>query len=91
MRCKCPFLVYAAFALLAGTPVATQQPEATPKTSSQAPASPSPTVPQLLLSAKTLCVLVPLGNGVLKTEISNKLLRWGKLTLVTDPSEQISF
>jgi hypothetical protein len=84
MRCKRTFPVYLAL-LLVIAPAAAQQPdEATPKESSQASAS-TPTVPQLLLSAKTLCVVVPSGNAVLKTEISNKLIKWGKLTLIADP------
>jgi hypothetical protein len=63
------------FGLVAVTPCAAQQPEATPTTTNQAPGPASPTAAQLLLSAKTLCVLVPSGNAVLKTEISNRLLR----------------
>ena len=85
MMRKYSLLLYVGF--LAVVPLAAQQPEGTPEPSSQAPASPSPAVPQLLLSAKTLCVLVPSGNAVLKTEISNKLIRWGKLTLVTAPEQ----
>ncbi len=87
MRRKLTLLVY--FALLGVTPtLAAQQSEgATAKSSNPTSASPSPTAPQLLLSAKTLCVSVPSGNAVLKTEISNKLLRWGKLTLVADPEK----
>lgn len=74
-------------AFLMVVPLAAQQPDKPPQTSSQAPATPSPSVPQLLLSAKTLCVLVPSGNAVLKTEISNKLITWGKLMLVTAPEQ----
>jgi len=40
---------------------------------------------EILVSAKTLCVFVPSGNPVLKTELSGKLIKWGKLTLVTSP------
>ena len=87
MKCKRTLQVYLAL-LLVMVPAAAQQPdEATAKESSQASASSTPTVPQLLLSAKTLCVLVPSGNAVLKTEISNKLIKWGKLTLITDPDQ----
>jgi hypothetical protein len=85
VRCRCSLLV--CFAFLALIPGEAQQPNATAKASAQAPASQNPTVPQLLLSAKTLYVLVPSGNAVLETEISNKLLRWGKLTLVTAPEK----
>jgi hypothetical protein len=47
------------------------------------PVSPS----EMLGSAKTLCVWVTSGNPVLKTEVSSKILQWGKLTLVTDPND----
>jgi S1-C subfamily serine protease len=42
---------------------------------------------EIVVSAKTLCVLVPSGNAVLKTELSGKLLEWGKLKLVSSPDE----
>jgi len=74
-------------AFLMVTPLAAQEPDAPPRTSSRAPTSPSQSAPKLLLSAKTLCVLVPSGNAVLKTEISNKLTTWGKLTIVTAPEQ----
>lgn len=77
--CNMPKTLLLCVAFLALTPISAQQPTA----SSEAP----PTPQQLLLSAKTLCVLVPSDNAVLKTEISNKLIRWGKLTLVADPKQ----
>jgi hypothetical protein len=85
MMRKPTLLVFIAF--LSAASLAGQQPETTPKTSSQSPAAQSPTAPQLLLSAKTLCVLVPSGNAVLKTEITNKLASWGKLALVSAPEQ----
>ncbi len=42
---------------------------------------------ELVTSAKTLCVWVTSGNPVLKTELSGKLLEWGKLKLVSSPEE----
>jgi S1-C subfamily serine protease len=42
---------------------------------------------EILASAKTLCVWVPSGSAVLKTELSGKLLEWGKLKLVSSPEE----
>lgn len=42
---------------------------------------------EIIASAKTLCVLVSSGNAVLKTELSGKLLEWGKLRLVSSPEE----
>ena len=42
---------------------------------------------EMISSAKTLCVWVVSGNPVLKTELSGKLLEWGKLTLVSSPEE----
>jgi S1-C subfamily serine protease len=42
---------------------------------------------ELVASAKTLCVWVSSGNAVLKTELSGKLLEWGKLRLVSSPEE----
>ncbi|HXR10470.1 MAG TPA: hypothetical protein VN792_06815, partial [Candidatus Acidoferrales bacterium] len=39
------------------------------------------------LSARTLCVVVPSGNAVLATELSNKIIKWGKLALVTSPEQ----
>jgi hypothetical protein len=42
---------------------------------------------EIMGSAKTLCVLVSSGNAILKTELSGKLLEWGKLKLVSSPEE----
>ncbi len=42
---------------------------------------------EILASAKSICVLVKQGNPILKTEISNKLLAWGKLNLLVSPTE----
>jgi len=42
---------------------------------------------EIIKSAKTLCVLVSSGNAVLKTELSGKLLEWGKLKLVSSSEE----
>lgn len=42
---------------------------------------------EMLGSAKTLCVWVTSGSPVLKTELSGKLLEWGKLSLVSDPHD----
>jgi S1-C subfamily serine protease len=42
---------------------------------------------EALRSAKTLCVVVTSGSPVLKGEISDKLLQWGKLALVSAPEQ----
>ena len=42
---------------------------------------------EIIATAKTLCVSVSSGNAVLKTELSGKLLEWGKLKLVSSPEE----
>jgi hypothetical protein len=42
---------------------------------------------EMIATAKTICVWVQSGNAVLKTEMSGKLLEWGKLKLVSDPNE----
>jgi hypothetical protein len=42
---------------------------------------------EIIASSKTLCVWVSSGNAVLKTELSGKLLEWGKLKLVSSPEE----
>jgi S1-C subfamily serine protease len=42
---------------------------------------------EIIKSAKTLCVSVSSGNVKLKTELSGKLLEWGKLKLVSSPDE----
>ena len=40
---------------------------------------------ELLKNAKSICVTAPEGPSAdLKTEISNKLTEWGKLTVLTD-------
>ena len=44
-------------------------------------------VSEVLSMAKSLCVFVTHGSPVLKTEISGKLIRWGKLVLVSSPNE----
>ncbi len=77
MKTASPILLVITLTLSALTAVSAQQ----PKTSSQV----APTAQKVLLSAKTLCVLVPPDNADLKTGISKKLIRSGKLTLVADP------
>ncbi len=42
---------------------------------------------EIITSARTLCVTVPSGNELLKTELSGKLLEWGKLRIVSSPEE----
>jgi S1-C subfamily serine protease len=42
---------------------------------------------EIVGSAKTLCVLVLSGNPVLKTELSGKLVEWGKLKLVSSQED----
>jgi len=42
---------------------------------------------ELVSAAKTLCVSISAGSPVLQTEISKKLLQWGKLILVSSPSQ----
>jgi S1-C subfamily serine protease len=51
------------------------------------PQTPGRSPKELVASAKTLCVWVASGNAVLKTELSGKLLEWGKLKLVSSPEE----
>jgi S1-C subfamily serine protease len=41
----------------------------------------------VLRSAKTLCVVLSSGSPVIKAEISNRLLRWGKFALVAVPQQ----
>jgi hypothetical protein len=48
---------------------------------------PTATPQEILQSAKTLCVWVDAGSAVLKSEFSSKLQEWGKLTLVSSPSQ----
>ena len=48
----------------------------------------SPVAPQeALRSAKTLFIWTAAGSAVLKGELSDKLLEWGKLTLVSSPEQ----
>ena len=59
---------------------------------SAVPARPNSKPPEqstkdILKSAKTLCVSLISGNPVLKTELSGKLMEWGKLRLVSSPEE----
>jgi hypothetical protein len=42
---------------------------------------------EVLRDAKSLCVRVESGSPVLKTEISKELLKWGKLSLVSQPDK----
>jgi hypothetical protein len=49
--------------------------------------SPERSPKEIVASAKTLCILVSSGNIILKTELSGKLLKWGKLKLVSSPDE----
>jgi hypothetical protein len=51
------------------------------------PKPPSRSPKEIIASAKTLCVWVSSGNAVLKTELSGKLLEWGKLKLVSSPED----
>jgi S1-C subfamily serine protease len=51
------------------------------------PKTPDRSPKEIIASAKTLCVEVPSGSAVLKTELSGKLLEWGKLKLVSSPEE----
>lgn len=52
-----------------------------------APKTPDRSPKEIIASARTLCVWVVSGNAVLKTELSGKLLEWGKLKLVSSPEE----
>jgi S1-C subfamily serine protease len=62
-----------------------------PQASADATARATPRVirspAELVSAAKTLWVSVSSGSPVLKTEISKKLLQWGKLILVSSPSQ----
>jgi hypothetical protein len=72
--------------LVAKTPV--QAVPATAGTSAPAAAPAEVDLPALLASAKTLCVsITPGSNPALKTAIDEKLINWGKLKLVSSPSE----
>jgi len=51
------------------------------------PKTPDRSPKEIIVSARTLCVWVSSGNAVLKTELSGKLLEWGKLKLVSSPEE----
>jgi hypothetical protein len=51
------------------------------------PNTPERSPQEMIASAKTICVWVASGNAVLKTELSGKLLEWGKLKLVSSPGE----
>jgi hypothetical protein len=42
---------------------------------------------EALVAAKTLCVSVRSGGAVLKTETDQRLLKWGKLRLVSSPND----
>lgn len=42
---------------------------------------------EILAAATTLCINVTHGSPVLKTQISGKLVKWGKLTLITSPED----
>ncbi len=48
--------------------------------------APAKTPDELLASARTLCVVVS-GSPVLYTEITKKLIPWGRLSIVSDPGE----
>ena len=62
-----------------------------PETSADVTARATPTASrspaELVSAAKTLCVSVPSGSPVLQAEISKKLLQWGRLILVSSPSQ----
>lgn len=49
-------------------------------------AAPRP-IAEVLRTARTLCVYVTQGSPLLKTEISGKLIRWGRLSLVSSPTD----
>ncbi len=51
------------------------------------PKPPDRSPKEIIASSKTLCVWVSSGNAILKTELSGKLLEWGKLKLVSSPEE----
>jgi len=51
------------------------------------PEPPDRSPKEIISSAKTLCVLVASGNAVLKTELSGKLVEWGKLKLVSSQED----
>jgi S1-C subfamily serine protease len=53
----------------------------------QTKAAPVRSREEILGSAKTICVVVVKGNSVLKTEVTKKLIQWGKLTPVVVPEE----
>jgi hypothetical protein len=49
------------------------------------PSPPAGSPADILRAAKTVCILVMAGSPVLKSEFSEKLLDWGKLSLVSSP------
>jgi S1-C subfamily serine protease len=56
-------------------------------TSPSQPPSPPVSPQEVLRSAKTLFIWTTAGSPVLKGELSDKLLEWGKLTLVSSPPQ----
>jgi hypothetical protein len=52
------------------------------------PKSPDRSPKEIIASSKTLCVWVSSDNAILKTELSGKLLEWGKLKLVLRRKKQ---
>ncbi len=59
----------------------------TPATTGSEPHAPDRSPNEIISSAKTLCVTIPSGNEVLKSELSGRLIEWGKLRLVSSPEE----
>lgn len=54
---------------------------------SSPPKTPDRSPKEIIESSKTLCVLLISGDATLKTELSGKLLEWGKLKLVSSPED----
>ena len=49
--------------------------------------APTRTPAEILASAKTIYIRLTAGNPVLKSELSESLMKWGKLTLVSSPDD----
>jgi hypothetical protein len=60
-----------------------------PLTKMSAPSTPAAeiTPAAALSSAKTICIWVVSGSPVFKTEVTNKLNKWGKLKIVSSPDD----
>ncbi len=59
----------------------------TPAVSRSGARAPDRSPKEIIASAQTLCITVISGSPVLKTELSGKLLEWGKLRLVSSPED----